>query len=114
MLIPKVYLSKDISNDELYKLVEDGLGMNMIKEVRKDLNNVELITEWSRFELKLEGRELSINQKWAKSKTPTMIIMGIATLLLWFPALIIFYLVYRERKLSKEILNQVGARINNS
>ena len=75
MLIPKVYLSKDITNDKLFELIKDGLEIGEVKEIKKDLNNVEAITEWSRFELRIEGRELSIHQRWNKDKM--IIVIGL-------------------------------------
>lgn len=112
MLIPKVYLSKDISNNELYELIKDGLEIGEVKEIKKDLNNVEVMTEWSRFELRIKGRELSIHQRWAKDKMIWVVGLIIVSLFLWIPFIFIFYKMYQERKISKAILEKIGSRIN--
>lgn len=114
VLIPKVFLSKELNNDELFGLVEDGLNMGKVKEVRKDLNNVEIISEWSRFELRLNDKELSIHQRWNKDKMAIIVVIVIASLIIWIPFLFLIYLIYKERQISKEILDKVGARINNT
>lgn len=113
MLIPKVYLSKDITNDELYELIEDGLGIGEVKEIKKDLNNAEVLTEWSRFELRINGRELSTHQRWTRDKTVIVIGLVIVSLFIWLPIIFVFYKMYQERKLSKVILEKIGARISN-
>ncbi len=112
MLIPKVYLSREINNEELYEIVKDGLGIGEVKEVKKDLNNVEVLTEWSRFELRLNGKELSLHQRWNKDKMLWVVGLIILSLIIWIPFLFIAYKMYQERKTSKEILSGVGERVN--
>lgn len=114
MLIPKVYLSKELNNEDLYEIVKDGLGIGEVKEVQKDLNNVELITEWSRFELRLKDRELSIRQRWNKGKMPIVIVIIIVSLFIWVPFLYLAYKMYKERQISKEIINKIGEIVNNN
>lgn len=113
MFAPKIFLSRGISQDELFEIVEDGLGINEVKEVIRNLNKVEILTESSRFELRMEGKELSIYQRWNKDKM--WIVVGIIaiSLFIWIPFLFLFYLMFEERKISEEILNRISEKINN-
>lgn len=112
MFVPKVFLSSEITQDKLFEIVENDLAMNEVREVKQNLNTIEVLTEWSRFELKLNGKELSIHQRWNKDKM--WIVVGIITvsLFIWIPFLFLLYLMYEERKISQAILNEIGEKVN--
>ena len=110
---PKAYLSKEINNEELYQIVEDGMGLTEVKQVKKDLNTTEVYSEWSRYELVLNGKELTLNQRWNKDKLPIIIGLIILTFFIWIPLIFIVYKVWKEWNLGKEIVAKIGDKVNN-